>query len=159
MNTHAGAEFLRLGPLICPNGRPALPIIFSGTYGASRLLPAASSDTLPRWAPYWVKSTRERMTPMKTRTLAAAIVMTLAAIVLPFAPGVPAQAPAVRVLASNGVQGALNDIIPKREHALGHPLAVEFGTTATLNPRIARTPPFDFTLLTPTPIHPLIKQA
>src|SRR5260370_3830826 len=158
MNTPAGAEFLRLGPLICPNGRPALPIIFSGTYGASRLLPAASSDTLPRWALYWVKSTRERMTPMKTRTLAAAIVMTLAAIVLPFAPGVPAQAPAVRVLASNGVQGALNDIIPKCEHAVGHPLAVEFGTTATLKPRIEGGEAFDFTVLTSEAIDALIKE-
>src|SRR5260370_5931463 len=98
------------------------------------------------------------MTLLKARTVAAARVMTLGAIVLRFAPGVPAQAPAVRVLGSNGVQGALNDIIPKCEHAVGHPLAVEFGTTATLKPRIEGGEAFDFTVLTSEAIDALIKE-
>jgi len=95
---------------------------------------------------------------MKKRALAAAITMTIAGIVFLFAPGVPAQAPAVRVLASNGVQGALNDIIPQCEHAIGHPLAVEFGTTATLKPRIEGSEAFDFTVLTSEAIDALIKE-
>jgi molybdate transport system substrate-binding protein len=95
---------------------------------------------------------------MKKRALAAAITMTIAGIVFLFAPGIPAQAPAVRVLASNGVQGALNDIIPQCEHAIGHPLAVEFGTTATLKPRIEGGEAFDFTVLTSEAIDALIKE-
>src|SRR5579862_5887278 len=95
---------------------------------------------------------------MKKRALAAAITMTIAGIVFLFAPGIPAQAPAVRVLASNSVQGALNDIIPQCEHAIGHPLAVEFGTTATLKPRIEGGEAFDFTVLTSEAIDALIKE-
>ena len=95
---------------------------------------------------------------MKKRALAAAITMTIAGIVFLFAPGIPAQAPAVRVLASNGVQGALNDIVPQCEHAIGHPLAVEFGTTATLKPRIEGGEGFDFTVLTSEAIDALIKE-
>ena len=92
---------------------------------------------------------------MKTRAIAAAIAMT---IVFLFAEGAAAQAPVVRVLASNGVQGALNDIIPQCERAIGHPLALEFGTTATLKPRIESGEAFDFTILTSEAIDALIKE-
>jgi molybdate transport system substrate-binding protein len=95
---------------------------------------------------------------MKKRALPAAITMTIAGIVFLFSPGIPAQAPAVRVLASNGVQGAVNDIVPQCEHAIGHSLAVEFGTTATLKPRIEGSEAFDFTVLTSEAIDALIKE-
>ena len=95
---------------------------------------------------------------MKTRAIAAAMAITITGIVFLFAEGAAAQAPAVRVLASNGVQGALNEIIPQCERAIGHPLAVEFGTTATLKPRIEGGEAFDFTLLTSEAIDALIKE-
>jgi molybdate transport system substrate-binding protein len=95
---------------------------------------------------------------MKTRAIATAMAITIAGIVFLFAEGVAAQALAVRVLASNGVQGALNEIIPQCERAIGHPLAVEFGTTATLKPRIESGEAFDFTLLTSEAIDALIKE-
>ena len=92
------------------------------------------------------------------RAIATAVAMTIIGIVFLFAEGAAAQAPAVRVLASNGVQGALNEIIPQCERAIGHPLAVEFGTTATLKPRIESGEAFDFTLLTSEAIDALIKE-
>jgi ABC-type molybdate transport system substrate-binding protein len=58
---------------------------------------------------------------MKTRSLAAKVVITLVGIIFLFGENAVAQAPAVRVLASNGVQGALNEIIPQCERAIGHP--------------------------------------
>jgi molybdate transport system substrate-binding protein len=95
---------------------------------------------------------------MKTRAPATAIAIAIAGIVFLFAQGAVAQAPAVRVLASNGVQGALSEIIPQCERAIGHPLAVEFGTTATLKPRIESGEAFDFTVLTSDAIDALIKE-
>jgi molybdate transport system substrate-binding protein len=99
---------------------------------------------------------------MKTRSLAIviaiAIAIAIAGISLLFAEGAPTQAPAVRVLASNGVQGALNEIIPQCEHAIGHPLSVEFGTTALLKPKIEGGDAFDLTILTSDAIDGLIKE-
>jgi molybdate transport system substrate-binding protein len=95
---------------------------------------------------------------MKIRVLSAAITPTILGIILLFAQGATAQAPAVRVLASNGVQGALNEIVPQCERAVGHPLSVEFGTTATLKPRIEGGEAFDVTVLTSEAIDALIKE-
>jgi molybdate transport system substrate-binding protein len=95
---------------------------------------------------------------MKIRAVTAAVTVALIGIFLLFAEGAPAQAPAVRVLASNGVQGALNEIIPQCEHAIGHSLAVEFGTTASIKPRIEGGEAFDFTILTSEAIDALIKE-
>jgi molybdate transport system substrate-binding protein len=95
---------------------------------------------------------------MKIRVLSAAITTTIFGIMFLFAQGATAQAPAVRVLASNGVQGALNEIIPQCERAVGHPLSVEFGTTATLKPRIEGGEAFDVTVLTSEAIDALIKE-
>jgi molybdate transport system substrate-binding protein len=95
---------------------------------------------------------------MKIRGFAATMAMAIVGVVLVFAGATGAQAPAVRVLASNGVQGAMNEIIPQCEHAIGHPLAVEFGTTATIKPRIESGEAFDFTVLTSDAIDALIKE-
>jgi molybdate transport system substrate-binding protein len=94
---------------------------------------------------------------MKLRILAATA-MTILGIILLFAQGSAAPATAIRVLASNGVQGALNEIVPQCERAVGHPLSVEFGTTATLKPRIESGEAFDFTVLTSEAIDTLIKE-
>jgi molybdate transport system substrate-binding protein len=94
---------------------------------------------------------------MKLRALTIAIAMTIG-VVFVFAEGAAAQAPAVRILASNGVQGALNDIITQCERAIGHPLAVEFGTTAAMKPRIEGGEAFDLTVLTSDAIDALIRE-
>jgi molybdate transport system substrate-binding protein len=95
---------------------------------------------------------------MKRRVFAAAMAMTIIGIICLFAEGSAAQAPpAVRVVASNGVQGALKDLIPQCERAIGRPLAVEFGTTASIKPRIESGESFDVTFLTSDAIDALIK--
>jgi len=86
------------------------------------------------------------------------LAMMIVGVTFPFAEGAAAQAPAIRVLASNGVGGALNDIIPQCERATGHPLAVEFSTTAALKPRIEGGEAFDLTVLTSDAIDALIKE-
>ncbi len=96
---------------------------------------------------------------MKRRVFAAAMAMTIVGIICLFAEGSAAQAPpAVRIVASNGVQGALKDLIPQCERAIGHPLAVEFGTTASIKPRIEGGESFDVTFLTSDAIDALIKE-
>jgi molybdate transport system substrate-binding protein len=95
---------------------------------------------------------------MKRRVFAAAMAMTIIGIICLFAEGSAAQAPpAVRVVASNGVQGALKDLIPQCERAIGRPLAVEFGTTASIKPRIESGESFDVAFLTSDAIDALIK--
>lgn len=88
----------------------------------------------------------------------AVVAITIIGSTLLFAAGVLAQTAPVRVLASNGVQGALNEIIPQCEHAIGHPLAVDFGTTASIKPRIEGGEAFDFTILTADAVDGLIKE-
>ena len=94
---------------------------------------------------------------MKIRALRPAIVA-IAGIVFAFAEGSIAQAPAVRVLASNGVEGAMDEVIPQCEHAIGHPFAAEFGTTASLKARIESGEAFDFTVITSDAVDALIKE-
>ena len=96
---------------------------------------------------------------MKRRVIAAAMAMTIVGIICLFAEGSAAQAPpAVRIVASNGVQGALNELIPQCERAIGHPLTVEFSTTASIKPRIEGGESFDVTFLTSDAIDVLIKE-
>jgi molybdate transport system substrate-binding protein len=82
--------------------------------------------------------TRREM-PMKLRACAAAAIA-ISGIISLFAAGIPAQTPGIRVLASNGV------------------LAVEFGTTASIKPRIEGGEAFDFTILTADAVDALIKE-
>jgi molybdate transport system substrate-binding protein len=92
------------------------------------------------------------------RSFAAAIATIIAGVVFLYAEGMAAQAPAVRILASNGVQGALQEVTPQCERAVGHSLAVEFNTTAALKPRIEGGEAFDLTVLTSDAIDALSKE-
>src|SRR5215510_14768760 len=72
----------------------------------------------------------------------------IAASVALFLPSlVAAQAPRVRVLASNGVRAVLQDLIPECERVVGQRLAVEFGTSASIRRRIEANEPFDAAIL------------
>ena len=55
----------------------------------------------------------------------------------------------VRVLASNGVKAALDALKPQAEKAVGHPLAIEYGSTAALKRKIEAGEAFDLTIITP----------
>jgi len=54
----------------------------------------------------------------------------------------------LRVLASNGVRAALQDLIPQWERAVGRPLMVEFDPSAAIKRKIEANEPFDVTVLT-----------
>jgi molybdate transport system substrate-binding protein len=70
--------------------------------------------------------------------------------VIPFLAAVSlwAQAPPVHVLASNGMKAVILELEPQAERALGHPLAIEFGSTTGLMEKIDAGTPFDVTILT-----------
>jgi molybdate transport system substrate-binding protein len=69
-----------------------------------------------------------------------------------------AQAPPVRVLCSNGVRAAVEQVLPQAEHAVGHKVAIQFSSSASLKQRIDGGETFDAVVLTPDLIDILIKQ-
>jgi molybdate transport system substrate-binding protein len=69
-----------------------------------------------------------------------------------------AQAPPVHVLASNGMKAVILELEPQAERALGHPLAIEFGSTTGLLEKIDAGTPFDVTILTSDAIAKLSKR-
>jgi molybdate transport system substrate-binding protein len=87
---------------------------------------------------------------MKRFAIAASVALSLSMLCI-------AQAPPVRVLASNGVRAVLRDLIPQCERAIGQPLAVEFGTSASIKRKIEANESFDVTILASDVIDDLIK--
>jgi molybdate transport system substrate-binding protein len=69
-----------------------------------------------------------------------------------------AQEGPIRVLASNGVRAALQDLIPQWERAAGRPLMVQFDPSAAIKRRIEANEPFDVTVLTTDVIDSLTKE-
>jgi molybdate transport system substrate-binding protein len=69
-----------------------------------------------------------------------------------------AQGPPVRVLCSNGVRAAVESVLPQAEGAVGHKIAVQFSSSASLKQRIDSGESFDVVILTPDLIDDLVKQ-
>jgi molybdate transport system substrate-binding protein len=69
----------------------------------------------------------------------------------------PAAPAAVRVLSSNGVRAAMEALKPQLEQAIGHPLSIEFSTSAAFKTKIDGGEPFDVTILTPALVDDLVK--
>jgi molybdate transport system substrate-binding protein len=72
---------------------------------------------------------------------------------------VAAQSGAVRVLASNGMKAVIEELQPRCERAVGHPLAIEYGSTAALMQKIDAGAPFDVAILTSEAIGDLVKES
>src|SRR5215471_17258507 len=70
-----------------------------------------------------------------------------------------AQNAPVRVLVSNGVRTVVEELKPRCEQVIGHPLAIEFGTTAGLKQKIESGAAFDAALLTSEAIDSLVKES
>jgi len=64
---------------------------------------------------------------------------------------------AARVLVSNGLKAAVEELQPACERAIGRPLAVEFNSTAALKTKIEAGERFDAALITTEAIEDLIK--
>jgi molybdate transport system substrate-binding protein len=67
------------------------------------------------------------------------------------------EAADVRILASNGVKAAVEELKPQLEKASGSTLSIDFSTAATLRERIEKGETFDLAILTDDAIDGLIK--
>src|SRR5438128_7963793 len=83
---------------------------------------------------------------MKRRLYWSGILFTVA--VLAVSVSSFSQREPLRVLASNGVRAALQDLIPQWERAIGRPLTVQFDPSAAIKRKIEANEPFDVTVLT-----------
>ena len=68
-----------------------------------------------------------------------------------------AQAAEIRVLASNGIKAAVEELKPQLERASGSTLSIDFNTAATLQDRIEKGEAFDVAILTDEAVDALIK--
>lgn len=90
--------------------------------------------------------------------LIRSVAISTAAFFLLSAHPVAAQAPPVRVLVSNGMKAAMEELQPQCERAIGHPLALQFNSTLSVKKMIEAGQGFDVTLITTEAIDDLIKQ-
>ncbi|HEV7968179.1 MAG TPA: substrate-binding domain-containing protein [Candidatus Acidoferrales bacterium] len=65
-----------------------------------------------------------------------------------FSQRVAAQTSEVRVLASNGIKAVVEDLLLQSEHAIGHPISVQYRPTAALKQEIDAGEPFDVVIVT-----------
>jgi molybdate transport system substrate-binding protein len=70
----------------------------------------------------------------------------------------PAKDTEVRVFVSNGVKAVMEELQPQCERAIGHPLVMQFGSTASLIRRIEAGETFDAAFLTTEAIDGLIRE-
>ena len=98
---------------------------------------------------------------MTIRSLAAAVVITgglLCLVTRPVAAQNSSQNNALRMLVSNGMKGAMEELQPQLEKAIGRSLAIDYGSTASLKKRIETGEAFDVTIITTEAIGDLIQQ-
>src|SRR5580692_11213741 len=75
-----------------------------------------------------------------------------------FSQSVAAQTSEVRVLASNGIKAVVEDLLPQTEHAIGHPISVQYRPTAALKQEIDAGEPFDVVIVTVESIAQMSKE-
>jgi molybdate transport system substrate-binding protein len=85
---------------------------------------------------------------MSVRTIAAIVATTLAFL----------QPTPVRALVSNGMKGSTEALQSQIEQTIGRPLAIQFGSTASLKKRIEAGEAFDVTIITTEAIDDLISR-
>ena len=93
---------------------------------------------------------------MTKRHIAAALAV--AAVSLLQMPEANAQNGPIRILVSNGMKAAMEELQPQCERAIGSPLALQFSSTAALKKRIEAGEMFDGTIITAEAVSELIKQ-
>lgn len=95
---------------------------------------------------------------MTLRSIAAAIVATTVGFIFTSTREGAADGTAVRVLVSNGMKAALEELQPQCERAIGHPLELQFNSTASVKKKIEAGEAFDVAIITSEAIGDLIKQ-
>ncbi len=68
-----------------------------------------------------------------------------------------AQSSPITVLASNGVRAVIEQLKPQCERTIGHPLAIQYGSTTDLVKKIDAGASFDLTILTAEAVDRLVK--
>src|SRR5438067_7158218 len=84
--------------------------------------------------------------------------MKLSALVLTLAAALSAQNGPVRLLVSNGMKAVAEELQPACERAIGHPLAIEFGSTAGLMKKIGTGAAFDAIIVSSEAVADLAKE-
>jgi len=74
-----------------------------------------------------------------------------------FVPAAAAQNAPLHVIVSNGAKTVVEELEPQCERAIGHPLAIQYGTTASLKQKIEGGEAFDVAVLTSEAIGDLVK--
>ena len=95
---------------------------------------------------------------MTARSIAAAIVATTIGFFSLSSQEAKAQGGALRVLVSNGMKAAMEELQPQCERAIGHPLALQFNSTASVKKKIQAGEGFDVTIITTEAISDLIQE-
>jgi molybdate transport system substrate-binding protein len=95
---------------------------------------------------------------MRVRLILAAIVATTVGLVFLSTPEGAAQGTEVRVLVSNGMKAAMEELQPQCERAVGHPLALQFHSTAAVKKQIEAGEGFDVAIITVEAIDDLIRE-
>ena len=95
---------------------------------------------------------------MRIRSLTVTITAITIGFTFLFAQETAAETNEIRVLASNGVKAVMEDIRPQCERTTGHPLAVQFNTTASLKERVEAGEAFDVAIFTSEVMDDLIKE-
>jgi molybdate transport system substrate-binding protein len=92
------------------------------------------------------------------RSAALAVAAGSLACVSLLAQSTSSQASTLHVFASNGMKAVIEQLQPECQRAIGHPLAIEYGSTAALMQKIASGEPFDVVILTTNAIDTLAKE-
>jgi molybdate transport system substrate-binding protein len=74
------------------------------------------------------------------------------------AAGNDAKSGEIRMLCSNGMKAVVEEVRPQMERAIGHPLSIEFSSTASFKEKIDAGAAFDVAILTSEAIDGLTKQ-
>ena len=93
-----------------------------------------------------------------TRPFISTVTLAIVAVCFSAWQAADAQDTAVRVLASNGIKAALEELEPQCARAIGHPLALQFSSTAALKKKIEAGEKFDVTVISAEAIADLIRQ-
>lgn len=95
---------------------------------------------------------------MKKRSIAA--VLAAVTVGFPFLCVRPilAQGTEIHVFVSNGVKSVIDELRPQAERAIGHSMAIQFGTTASLKQKIEAGEAFDAAILTSEAVADLVKE-
>ena len=98
---------------------------------------------------------------MKRRLLAVPFTMTIGLMFLfghAFKNDAAPQENAVRVLVSNGMKAAMEELLPQAQRAIGQPLAVQYNSTLAVRKKIEAGEIFDATVITSEAVGDLIKE-